>query len=252
MNHSDTGAAAELPLDQDSISIDELSIPALTREISLQRRPNWLLVKMMNALEQKRQSKGLGWSRAWNKYGANTFRTHITQVDEDQDYLSPILDFLHTMLGDTIPEHQSFIDDLLNDPKRMVFTFYHNMDDEGVQSEGMTLSLGRKIPLDKTKRDRLDIILEDRRVDGAVDQRVDRVRIYLCPWSGYQDKQFHLTDIDDLEAPQQQAAQALYEHAIAYYHQWKGDEARQWSHWSARYIDYFGPRSFIPLGSAFT
>ena len=252
MNHSDTGATAELPLDQDSISIDELSMPALTREISLQRRPNWLLVKMMNALEQKRQNKGLGWSRAWNKYSANTFRTHITHVDEDQDYLRPIPDFLHTILGDTVPEYQSFIDELLNDPKRMVFTFYHNMDDEGVQSEGMTLSLGRKIPQDRTKRDRLDIVLEDRRENGAVDQRVDRVRIYLCPWSGYQDKQFHLTDLDDLDAAQQRAAQTLYEHAIAYYHQWKGDEARQWSHWSARYIDYFGPRSFIPLGSAFT
>ncbi|MCH7908759.1 MAG: hypothetical protein IIB38_03985 [Candidatus Hydrogenedentes bacterium] len=252
MNHTDSGAAAKLPLDHDSLPIDELSIPALTREISLQRRPNWLLVKMMNALEQKRQSKGFGWSRAWNKYGATTFRTHITHLEEDQDYLRPIPDFLRALLGDSAGEYQSFIDELLDDPKRMVFTFYHNMEDEGIQSEGLTLSLGRKVSQDKTKRDRLDIILEDRRENGAVDRRVDRVRIYVCPWNTYQDKQFHLTDIRNLDVPQQQAAQTLYEHAIAYYHQWKGDEDRQWSHWSARYIDYFGPRSFIPLGSSFT
>ena len=36
------------------------------------------------------------------------------------------------------------------------------------------------------------------------------------------------------------------------YHSWKGEEARQWSHGSARSIDSFGPRSFIPVGRSFS
>lgn len=48
-----------LKLDDNSIDPQELSMPVLAREIVLQRRPNWLLVKMMNALEEKRQRKGL-------------------------------------------------------------------------------------------------------------------------------------------------------------------------------------------------
>jgi len=54
-------------LDETSIQPSELSISTLMREIGLQSRPHWLLVKMMNALERKRQAKGFGWSRAWNK-----------------------------------------------------------------------------------------------------------------------------------------------------------------------------------------
>ncbi|MFP6584856.1 MAG: hypothetical protein VCD00_20145, partial [Candidatus Hydrogenedentota bacterium] len=98
-----------------------------------------------------------------------------------------------------------------------------------------------------TKRDRVDIVLEDRRVDGAVDGKIDRRRIYVCPWETYEAREFHLTEReDDLED-----AQALYSHLLDYYHQWKSDEDRQWSHWSVRYIDYFGARSFIPQGSSF-
>ena len=39
-----------LQLDEESIDPEMLSMPVLTREIGLQQRPNWLLVKMMNAL----------------------------------------------------------------------------------------------------------------------------------------------------------------------------------------------------------
>jgi hypothetical protein len=244
--------AATLNLDEHSLEVDELSIPALTHEIGLKKKPNWILVKMMNALEKKRQGKGYGWSRAWNKYGLNVYRTHICNVEKDSDYLAPAQTFLKNFVQDAPENYRQFIEDLFQDPTRMSFTFYHNNDSDERQYEGLTMSFGRKVPEDKTKRDRLDIILEDRRQDGTVDGEVDRIRIYLCPWNTYQDKNFHLIDISDLSPDQQAIAQDLYKHCIDYYHQWKGEQERQWSHWSVRFIEYFGPRSFIPKGSSFT
>jgi len=243
---------AEAPvLDDQSIDIDELSMPALAREISLQKRPNALLVKMMNALEGKRQARGLGWSRAWNKYGLNVFRTHTCDVRMDGDYVEPVIPFLKTFLAGAPEPFAAFADDLLNDPNVMAFTFYHNHEDENQQLEGLTLSFGRKRTEDKTKRDRLDIILEDRRMDGHVDGMIDRLRIYVCPWSHYAKKEFHLVEIAGLAKDDQEACQAIYDHAVRYYHEWKSDPERQWSHWSTRFIDYFGPRTFIPQNSSF-
>jgi hypothetical protein len=237
----------KLKLDDESIDPEELSMPVLAREIGLQRRPNWLLVKMMNALEQKRQGKGLGWSRAWNKYGMNTFRSHICDAAKDSDYLAPGDDFLRELVSTLEAPYASFVEELLSDPSRMIFTFYHNAEYDGVQYEGITFSLGRKVPGDMTKRDRVDIVLEDRRVGGAVDGKIDRLRVYVCPWETYESREFHLIEReDDLDG-----AQVLYDHLLDFYNQWKADDERQWSHWSVRYIDYFGARSFIPQGSSF-
>ena len=238
-------------LDDASINPEELSMPVLAREISLHKRPNWLLVKMMNALEQKRQAKGLGWSRAWNKYGMNTFHSHICDAAVDGEYIQPAKDFLQAWEAVIDAEYRDFVQDLLADPSLMVFTFYHNAEYDGVQYEGVTFSLGRKRPDDRTKRDRIDIVLEDRRVDGAVNGQVDRLRIYVCPWETYQDKQFQLIDIEE-DHVQWDSVQPLYDHLVNHYHLWKADDNRQWSHWSVRYIDYFGARSFIPQESSFT
>ena len=115
---------AQLHLDDDSIDVGSLSMAALAREIGLQKRPNRLLVKMMNALEKKRQKKGYGWSRAWNKYGMNVFRSHICDAAKDQEYIAPIGPFLKSFLGRLDAPYGAFIDALLKDPKLMVFTFY--------------------------------------------------------------------------------------------------------------------------------
>jgi hypothetical protein len=243
--------AETLLLDQDSIDPEELSMPVLAREIGLQKRPNWLLVKMMNALEQKRQTKGLGWSRAWNKYGMNTFRSHICEPKQDTEFVAPASEFLLHWMDQIDEQNHAFVKDLLHDPTRMVFTFYHNAEYDGVQYEGVTFSIGRKRPDDRTKRDRIDIVLEDKRVDGSVDGKLDRVRIYICPWETYQNKNFQLIEADTSNS-QWESSQPLYDHLVDYYHRWKSEEDRQWSHWSVRYIDYFGPRSFIPKESSFT
>ena len=229
-------------------------MPALMRELNLQNRPSWLLAKLMNALEKQRQAKGLGWSRAWNKYGLTVFRTHTQRPLEDVDYFQPLQPLLEHFLATAPPAVREFTADLLADPARMAFTFYHNHDaGNGRQYEGLTISIGRKVAADPTKRDRLDIILEDERDGGAVDGLVDRVRIYVCPWATYQhEKTFHLCEGTALAADELRLAQGCYRSCVAKYHLWKGEESRQWSHWSARYIDYFGPRAFIPQGSSLT
>lgn len=240
-----------LQLDEGSINPEDLSMHVLTREISLQKRPNGFLSRMMNALEGKRQEKGMGWSRSWNKYGMNTFRTHICDITTDIDYLLPVDEYIKSQYPLMQSNNRSFVGDLLQDSKRMVYTFYHNGDYDGEQFEGITLSMGRVNMEDRTKRDRLDIVMEDKRTEQIVDGVVDKVRIILCPWDTYKNKDLQLIELDP-ERDLNEDHQTLYKHLINYYHKWKVDENRQWSHWSTRYIDYFGPRQFIPTGSSFT
>jgi hypothetical protein len=245
--------AETLALDESSIRPEALSLSALIRELTLQHKPSGLLAMLMKALEEKRQARGFGWFRAWNKYGLTIFRTHVQRIAGDDDYFQPALPVLNHFLTAASSRYRNFVSDLLDDPGRMAFTFYHNnTTDTGRQYEGLTLSLGRRVPEDWTKRDRLDIVLEDEREAGRVDGRVDRLRIYVCPWATYSDgRTFHLSERTDLNPEDLALAQGLYESCVAKYHQWKLDESRQWSHWSVRYIDYFGPRRFIPQGSSF-
>lgn len=241
-----------LSLDDASLDPERLSMPALMRELTLQKKPSWLLVKLMNALERKRQAQGLGWSRAWNKYGLTVFRTHI-EPEGGAGNLARLMPLVEHCLAGAPPVYLSFVRDLLGDPARMAFTFYHNhTTGDGRQYEGLTLSLGRKVPSDSTKRDRLDVILEDERKAGQVDGVVDRLRVYVCPWSTYgRDRSFHLHEAANPAAEEHRLAQALFEDAVGQYNRGKSDEGRQWRHWSVRYIDYFGPREFIPQGSSF-
>ncbi len=243
-----------LALDQQSLPAEELSIPTLTRELSLARRPNRLLCQMMDILERKRAAKGYGWSRPWNKVGLNVFRTHVNRRDDDA-YYAPVLK-LFEALGKRIPgEHRAFFEDLFGDPTRLGFTFYHNRkDDQDTQYEGLTISLGRKVPSDQRFRDRFDIILEDRRDQGAVDGAVDHLRVYSTPWSQWSHKQTFLLDVErgsGLDGHLLEASQEAYQQASHFYDEWKSVEARQWSHWSTQFISYFGPRSFIPMASRF-
>ena len=246
-------SAETLDLDEGSLSPDQLSTGTLMRELGLQRRPSWVLRKLMNSLEQRRQAKGLGWSRSWNKRGLNVFRTHVHEVAADADYFIPLQPLMDRFLPKAPDLYREFALELLADPKRMAFTFYHNHDSGDAQFEGLTVCIGRRVPDDATKRDRLDVILEDRRTDGEVDGTVDRLRIYLCPWAQYRNEKAHfLYETSELTGDELDGTQALYKHCVEKYHQWKDPEARQWNHWSARYIDYFGPRSFIPVGTSFS
>jgi len=247
-------APSPLHLDDTSLQPDQLSMPALMRELNLQKKPSWLLVKVMNALEQKRQAQGLGWSRPWNKYGLTVFRTHIQANGDDPARCAALVSVLDHFLDGAPAFAREFARELLQDPARMSFTFFHNNKTEsGSQYEGFTISLGRKVAGDPSKRDRLDIILEDERKDGRVDGIVDRIRVYVCPWSTYgKDRTVHLCERTALSDEEQRLAQDLFQYGVDKYDQGKSDESLQWSHWSVRYIDYFGPRDFIPQGSSFT
>ena len=118
MNQSVLSQHEPLDLDSESLGVEELSIPALMREIGLKKKPNALLSKMMNILEQKRQKKGHGWSRAWNKYGLNVFRTHICSAEKDGDYLEPLSAFLVEFPKELPEAYSTFAKNLLSDPER--------------------------------------------------------------------------------------------------------------------------------------
>ncbi len=242
--------APALDLEAGSLDPSALSMGALMREIELSRRPPALLRTMMAVLERQRQSRRLGWSRPWNKTGMNIFRTHIHDSAADAGYLGLWRAAIDPLVAGLPPSYLGFLEGLWTDPARMAFTFYHNRVEGGESYEGFTLSLGRKVPEDKSKRDRVDILVEDQRIHGRVDNRPDRLRIILNPYSEWARDLKPEADLrgDAISA----GAVAAYSAGAEFYRRHREDPARQWDHWSSRYIGYFGPRSFIPHGSAFT
>ncbi len=244
---------ATLELDAESMRAEELSMGTLIRELTIKKRPAWLLTRMMSALETERQKRGLGWSRPWNKIGLNVFRTHKVMPAQDAAYLGDVAAFLMSFMPGLPAASGAFARELMADPGLMAFVFYHNHHDASGEHEGMTISLGRKCASDPGKRDRLDIILEDRREHGAVDGAVDRLRIYACPWSEYGISRTPQLYTETAGASlNTDLRQSFYRRQVEAYRFWREEPQRQWSHWSTDYIDYFGPRSFIPLRSSFT
>lgn len=244
--------APDMPLLDDARSAaDQMSVGALMREINLRARPGWVLRMLMGALDRKRQALGLGWSRPWNKSGMNIFGAHRFRPAEDRLVLEAPMQAIRQYAPEPLLS-LAFIEDLFADPALMAFAFYHNRESGGAHYEGLTLSFGRHVPEDRTKRDRLDLILEDRRVDGRVDGCVDLVRIMVCPWSTYGiDRDHQRYEQCDFSAEERCCFQRVYSDAVGNFHAWRHDESRQWTHWSAAFIDYFGPRAFVPEGSSF-
>lgn len=244
-----------LRLDGDSIAPESLSIAALMRELSLERRPPRLLRLLVQSLEKKRSAKRLGWSRPWNKVGLTVFRTH-TNDPLDLDHRGAV-EHARRVIGAVasglVRQHRQFVDDLFDDAKLMAFTFYHNRVEDEAEYEGLTLSFGRKTVTDKSKRDRLDLILEDKREQGAVDGEVDLCRVIINPFAAYGDSGdfFELRQDRTGLAEHADAVRELYQASVATYDRWKTLPDRQWQHWSTKYIEYFGRRSFIPQGSSF-
>lgn len=243
---------ALLSLEEGSIDPRQLSLGTLVHEINQHNKPAWVLRLLMNALEKKRMEKGLGWSRPWNKYGLNIFRAHKHQWPNDNELFNSIGAVLQIVLKDASEAYRVFAQELLLNPLKMAFTFYHNHRSDGGDYEGITLSIGRKVIADPTKRDRLDIILEDLKISDQVDGKLDKIRIYINPWDGNKKDSIFVFEQDvkeDLVFPTEFFD--LYQKGIEFYNRYKNEKERQWSHWANRYIDYFGPRTFIPKGSQF-
>jgi hypothetical protein len=87
-------------------------------------------------------------------------------------------------------------------------------------------------------------VLEDRWEDGKVDGKVDLARVYINPWSEWKTR---AVDLREVEAG---SVQSLYTQSVANFHAWRSLPQRQWSHWSTDYIDYFGPRTSVPVGTS--
>lgn len=238
-------------LHESAAAAEQLSLSALMREINLREKPVWVLRILMNALDKRRQARGLGWSRPWNKIGMTIFTAHRYQLDQDARRLAGAREAIREFAPEPLLS-LPFIEDLFADPALMAYAFYHNRESVGAQYEGVTLSFGRHVPDDRTKRDRLDLILEDRRIDGRVDGDVDLARIIVCPWSSYGvDRDHQRYEQCEFTDDERARFNAVYREAAATYHEWKHDESHQWSHWSAALIDYFGVRTFVPQGTAF-
>jgi hypothetical protein len=239
-----------LGLDADSLDPASLSMDALQREIGLRRRPLPILRSMMSALEAKRQASKIGWSRPWNKVGLNVFLAHRLFPQRDQAILRDWRSGMEAVCSSMPPDYRDFADSLWTDPSRMAFVFYHNRSGDGAEYEGLTLSLGRKVPGDPNKRDRIDIMLEDLRVGGAVDRRPDRARLIVNPFAAWAKGEIWSCEPDP--GSRARALDPLYASALEGYRAFASEPGREWTHWAFRYIDYFGPRAFIPKNSAFT
>lgn len=225
---------------------------SLVKEISQDKAPPKLMVILMNLLEKMRQSRGMGWSRAWNKYGVNTFRTHKVKPDHDVEHIEDTHQLLDSITSVTGKEHNQFISDLFSDPGLMCFHFYNDREDDGIHSEGITVSLGRKVPGDASKRDRLDLVFDDNIVNLRADGQIDRVRIYVCPWDNYKEgRAYAVVDLQEIPESLRDVIQNYYERQIQSFHSWKRVPERRWAHWYTRYINYFGPRKSIPLNTNF-
>jgi len=244
-------ATETLSLLDGPIDIDERALDALQLEVATHERPAWETRMLVQALEKRGQAQGAGWSRPWNRTGMAIFRADRILPDMDR----AALDAAREAIREFAPEpllSLPFIDELFADPALTAFALYHNRESGGAQYEGVTLSLGRPAPDEPSRRDRLDLILEDRRAGGCVDGRVDLVRILVCPWSCYRlDRDHHRLDLCELDAGEQALFDGIYRDWVGAYGAWTHDESRRWMHWSAGYSGLFAPRAFVPAGTSF-
>jgi hypothetical protein len=174
-NNAEQPMKAEITLANDN---DYLKTKAL---LNAGKKPRTVLRHMMQALEDYRQTKKYGWSRAWNKYDVVNFQSFkLTQSDTELRQLAADL-LANECLGLPIIA-QGFVEGLLGGKQLpMGFVFVHEFNDNGQLYEGATLSFGRVNATNRRYRDRLDIILESPVVDGS-SQGLARLRVYVDPY----------------------------------------------------------------------
>lgn len=235
------------PADEPLVVRDESSYHAALATLSRAALPERLLRHLMNSFEGYRQARKIGWSRPWNKYGMNTFLA--LRLRPAGDDISLITE-LPTLLGELFPalttQAGAVVDELLSDPLLLGFLFLHESEHDGVEYEGLTLSLGRK--QEKRYRDRLDLVFE-LPVNALDDPSALRIRVYLDPWRSSSSPPLFEAELAGVGA-------AIYSRLIELAWSWQADHSRHWDHWTSRYIDYFGPRrqqltdSHLPLEGA--
>lgn len=228
---------------------------AAVRTLNTQGRPPAILRFIMRALESYRQSRKMGWSRPWNKYGIMTFQSFKLDFtrDDNQTELS-LIDAARAVLdADCLQEAPKeavvFIDDLLSSENRdqlMGFVFVHEFTEDGQRYEGATLSFGRV--KDKRFRDRLDLIVEAPLGESGAGN-FSRLRIFVDPFRTEKPPLWSHVAASGFESDS--PANALFKQLSDLSWDWAGEDARHWDHWTSAYIEYFGPRQWLAQNSHF-
>jgi hypothetical protein len=229
---------------------DKAAYRTAVRALNTRNRPPAILRFIMGALESYRQSRKMGWSRPWNKYGIMTFQSF--QLDFSQGEKSTeivLLDSACAVLAEECadaPEAATaFVAGLLSAENRgrlMGFIFVHEFTEDGQRYEGATLSFGRV--KDKRFRDRLDLIVEAPVSEEGADE-FSRLRVFIDPFRAEK------APLWSQVAAGGTASKALFAQLSALSRDWAGDEARLWDHWTSAYIEYFGPRQWPVTNSHF-
>jgi hypothetical protein len=220
---------------------DETGYRMAVATLTKQNRPPVVLRLLMQALEAWRQSRRLGWSRPWNKYGINTFQSFKLRFPADNDLIELARALLDDACTEMPTEADDFIQALLVDEDLMGFIFVHEFEEDGQRFEGATLSFGRK--QQRRYRDRLDLIVEAA-VDGTSVGELSRLRVFVDPYRGVQPPLWKTS----LETKDIMSATTLYDHLVRLSKAWATDTGKIWDHWTSRYIEYFGPRRW-PLSN---
>jgi hypothetical protein len=212
-----------------------------SRVLAQKKRPPAVLRLLMNSFESYRQARKFGWSRPWNKINLMNFQSFKLDCQHESQLLQLVSDLLHSDSLIIPQEANDFCVDLLQDNALMGFVFVHEYrQDEETCYEGATLSLGRvsQGQGNRRYRDRMDIIVESRVIDG-VSQGFERARIYIDPYRPTDKKplwQGQLADNNSI------ALSSLFTMLSEISWLWAGDSSHLWNHWTSAYIDYFGDR----------
>ena len=201
-------------------------------------RPPVLLTALMGILESYRARQRMGWSRPQNKEGVRTFKTLVPTAGAMAEIAERSYNLLHQREMKVSAENFGFVEDLLIDPKLMSFMFFHDVEEDDRNFEGVTLSFGRRTGRRNRFRDRLDVILEAEVVQG-VSQGFARFRVFIDPYDGG-GKRTEIIKRDALFASEE--ARELFIMAEEFYRVWRDVPERQWTHWTQEYVEYFGAR----------
>ncbi len=215
-------------------------------ELSSRKKPSVTLRYMMQAFENYRQAKKMGWSRSWNKYNVvnfQSFKLNVTDRDLCQSAMKVIEEEAKTMPEEVRP----FVTALLggNEPP-MGFLFFQEFNDKDRRFEGVVVSYGRVNSENKRYRDRLDLILESEVIDGC-SQGLSRMRLYVDPYLGTKDPLWQTVK----EGAFHEDTMRLFGQLAGLSWAWENEGSRVWKHWVTDYIDYFGPRQWAMVKSYF-
>lgn len=218
-------------------------------QIALTRRsyPEKLLRILMQALENYRGSRKIGWSRSWNKVSVRNFQS-FKLGRRDGDLQRRACALLNLECPEIPSDARAFLEELLyRDTPSMGFVFLTEVEDGGERYEGVVLSYGRINAENRRFRDRFDILLESKVVDGT-SKGLSRIRVFVDPYRpGIMEPLWSVT----IDEPKASLASELFDHIADLANEWSCDPSRVWAHWVTEYIDYFGPRRWDLKESCF-